>query len=403
MRFNALAFFPVFSCQLLSVIGALAQTTPASSLLPLTDNAQPPYMGIYEGCAGLGIKGNGLYAAWLHRTNVWGHDTLPFGTGSTWEHVSGKWQDWIYKPWSDWVQAASNRRMVISVPLLPGPADGTGPTTGAAAGKPVSLAEGATGAYNDYFRGLAQTLVAHHLGNSILRLGWEWNGNWYAWKVVTAADAHHFAAYWRQIVDTIRSVPGTQDLKFDWNVSNAFKTAYEPMEAYPGDGYVDYIGDDVYDETWVKSPEYPDGFYPLLPASTEAEIEARHDAAWSQAILSASDWGLAYWQKIADDHRKPLTLPEWGLIWRPAPNNRGGLDDPAFVQRMHDYIQDPAHHVYFASYFDYDGGAEGNSRIFARDGKPVPFPKSTDLYRSLFSLTDAGRPASAPAADSPPR
>jgi hypothetical protein len=380
------------ACGLICESAQAQSSVVASPLLPLTDNSQAPYLGVYEGCVGPGIKGNGLYAAWLNRTNVWGQDTIPFGEGGTWDHISGKWEDWFFKPWSDWVTAMPGRRMVISVPLLPGPATGSGPTQGTAAGTPVSLAQGATGAYNDYFRGLAETLVSHHLGNSILRLGWEWNGNWYAWKVLNADDAHHFAAYWRQIVDTMRSVPGTENLKFDWNPTSGFLTPYAPMEAYPGDAYVDYIGIDVYDQTWAKSPQYPDGFYPLPPAATETEIEARHEAAWNDSTLATSNFGLTYWQKLADDHHKPLTIPEWGLIQRPEPYNHGGLDDPYFIQQMYEYIQNPVHHVYFASYFDCDAGGDGNSRISEVNGKPVQFPKSMSLYKQLFSWHSTDQP-----------
>ncbi|GAT32677.1 glycosyl hydrolase family 26 [Terrimicrobium sacchariphilum] len=343
-------------------------------------------MGVYEGCVGPGIEGNERYALWLHRTNVWGHDTLPFGPESTWDHVSGKWQDWFYEPWSKWIQAAPGRRLVLSVPLLPGPPDGSGPRTGDGGGKPVSLVQGASGAYNEYFRELARTLVAGQLGNSILRLGWEWNGNWYAWKVLNSEDAHHFAAYWRQIVNTMRSVPGTENLTFDWNVTSGFPMAFDPMEAYPGNAFVDYIGIDVYDQTWMSSAKFPKGVYPPPPGAGEQEIAARHEAAWSQAIAAASAWGIDYWQAFADRHGKPLTIPEWGLIQRPEPNNRGGSDNPYFIQRMFEYIQDPDHHVYFASYFDFDAQSEGNSRISGVDSKPIAFPKSSQLYRALFEL-----------------
>ena len=134
----------------------------------------------------------------------------------------------------------------------------------------------------------------------------------------------------------------------------------------------------------------------LRRSATEAEIEARHKAAWAKGILPASEFGLAYWQKFADEHGKPLTIPEWGLIQRPDPNNRGGLDDPYYIRRMYEYIQSPNHHVYFASYFYFDAQADGNSRIFRPDSTPVQFPKSTALYRQLFSL-----PVSSPAQSSP--
>jgi len=363
----------------LALIGLLFIASPlladdASALLPVTDNKQMPYLGVYEAC--LGTQKTDAYAAWLHRTVIWGHDTIPFGNGSTWDHIAGTYDDWFYKPWAEWVHAMPGRRMVFSIPLLPGPPDRSGPTQGPGAGEAVSLADGAAGKYNAYFKGLAETLVRQGLGDSILRLGWEWNGNWYAWKVMTTDDAHNYGAYWRQIVSTIRSVPGTENLKFDWNVSNGFKTAYDGLEAYPGDDVVDYIGVDLYDSCW--------SLYPAPAGADEAALDALHRRVWSEYLLAASINGLAYWQKIADDHGKPMTFPEWGL--QKASNGHGGLDDPYFVQQTFNYIHDPAHHVYFASYFDAEAGSEGDFRITDIAGSPSPFPKASALMRQLFTV-----------------
>ena len=78
-----------------------------------------------------------------------------------------------------------------------------------------SLRQGASGAYDQHFRQLAADLVAKGQGNAILRLGWEFNGDWYPWKAET--DPAAFAEYWRRIHGVMRSVPGAQGLRFDWN------------------------------------------------------------------------------------------------------------------------------------------------------------------------------------------
>ena len=38
---------------------------------------------------------------------------------------------------------------------------------------------GAGGAYDSYYKTLAQNLVSSGEGSSIIRLGWEFNGDWY--------------------------------------------------------------------------------------------------------------------------------------------------------------------------------------------------------------------------------
>ena len=74
------------------------------------------------------------------------------------------------------------RRLILSVPLLPGPWDLTGPKEGPRAKQPVSLKAGAHGDYNAHFKALAENLVRYGLGDSVVRLGWEFNGGWYAWR-----------------------------------------------------------------------------------------------------------------------------------------------------------------------------------------------------------------------------
>lgn len=354
------------------VLGAplRAAPSPDPSPAPVHD---APFVGVYE--AGLGMAKTDAFAAWINRKVVWGHDTIPFGPGSTWNHIAGVYDEWFYKPWSEWVHALPGRRFVISVPLLPGPVNGSGPTEGPGAGEPVSLADGAAGKYDAYFKGLGETLVKYGLGDAVVRLGWEWNGNWYAWKVVTPEDAKNFAAYWRHAVLAMRSVPGAEGVKVVWNVTAGFKTGYDANQAWPGDDVVDYVGLDVYDTCWP--------LYPPPGDATAAQIETLHQRAWAEFTAPEASYGLAYWQKLADAHAKPLAIPEWGVIRRA--DGHGGGDNPYFVQRVFDYIQDPAHHVYFASYFDADGGGEGNSRISNVTGAPSPFPQSSELFKKLLS------------------
>jgi len=97
----------------------------------------------------------------------------------------------------------SGYRMIWAVQMLP--------DTGG-----VSLATGATGAYNSYFAILAENLVAAGMGDSMLRLGWEFNQSKFTWYA--AGQATSFVDYWRQIVTTMRAVPGAH-FTFVWNPS----------------------------------------------------------------------------------------------------------------------------------------------------------------------------------------
>ena len=87
------------------------------------------------------------------------------------------------------------------------------------------------------------------MGDSLLRIGWEFNQAKYRWYPV--GQAVSFVEYWRHIVDSMRSVPGAH-FRFIWNPSmgdNGQKDlAMGDLAAYyPGDTYVDLVGMDVYD------------------------------------------------------------------------------------------------------------------------------------------------------------
>ena len=116
-------------------------------------------------------------------------------------------------------------------------------------------------------------------------------------------------AYWRQIVTTMRAVPG-EKFKFLWNPNAPSPTIYTPTEAYPGNAYVDYVGTDVYDNFWGK---------PFTPA-----------AAWVHQLTE--QWGLDWLSAFAVEHDKPIAIPEWSDEYRTDGHGLG--DDPSFIDNM---------------------------------------------------------------------
>jgi hypothetical protein len=236
----------------------------------------------------------------------------------------------------------SGYRLVLGVPIIP-----------TSAGAPVgTLATGATGSYDNYFRTLAQSLVAKGEGNAILRLGWEFNGNWETWSVLNPTDAANYAEFFRQIVTTMRSV--SPHFQYVWNLSDGSGSASDLTAAYPGNAYVDYVGDDVYDESCAAVPS---------PA-----------AAWRSFLTAHA--GLNWVAAFAADHDKPLAIPEWGID--SGRNGAcGGLgDDPYFIDRMAAWLT--AHRAGFSIYFDFDA-PDGSHRL--QDGS---FPKSLAAFQQAF-------------------
>jgi hypothetical protein len=271
-------------------------------------------------------------------------DYLPASSG--WSGMDGAngSLSWLFS--QGW--EGSGYTLSLGVPIIP---------TNAANTPVGSLAAGATGAYNTYFVTLARTLVAAGEANADLRLGWEFDGNWYAWDALTPAAESNYARYFQQIVTTMRSVPG-EAFKFVWNpdasafVGQSVVSNYNVDLAYPGSAYVDYVGLDVYDQSWVA---------PLTPAN-----------AWTDTTLPA----LSAAQSFAASQGEPIAVSEWGVTIRPDGHGLG--DDPLYVNNMIAWMTNPTNGVACESYFDYNtlpSGGDTNAELTGGD-----FPNSLAAF-----------------------
>jgi hypothetical protein len=189
-----------------------------------------------------------------------------------------------------------------------------------------TLVAAAAGALNLNFYELGKLLVKDGLSNTIIELGREMNGSWYEWSEQRApsSEPDAFILAWRQIVTTMRSVPG-QHFKFLWT---PFMADASVAEAWPGSAYVDYIGTDLFD--WYGGPDstYPETQYGALD----------HEAKWRQ-ILNAEPGGLNWMAAFSRVTGKPVIIPEWGLDF----HTFGGHDDPLFITNMMAWMK--AHHA----------------------------------------------------------
>lgn len=241
--------------------------------------------------------------------------------------------------------------MVYGVAIIPTQSGGT-------------LAQGAAGAYDGYFRLMAQRLVAGGQGTAWLRLGWEFNGSWYPWSAASSPTT--FAAYYRRIVTVMRSVPGAS-FRYVWNPTIGAEQ-FPAEQAWPGDSYVDAIGLDLYDISWQ-----PDT-YPVPSGATETEVATRQQNAWSG--FRRQDHGLDFWTAYARTHNKPMALPEWGLV---PTSMHGGGDDAAFIAHVRRWVM--LHNVEFESYFDAVGDL-GDHRL-----ESGQYPAAQAAYASDFGAT----------------
>ena len=331
---------------------------PYQAPAPVTPPPPPPssqayrQLGVYKG--GFPASGNGAFTAF--QTQLLGGATVRISETFVGRSFSAiKTGDGIYPAWKSWLDQG-NRNMVHSVAMIPhyGP-DGTWATKkGTDAEVSAALANGAAGTYDSHWVAFAQNIVAAGLGSAIIRLGWEFNGGWYAWRA--GANPTAWVAYWKRIVDIIRTY--APNILIDWNASgstnsffirNGSGTNVGTLESvYPGNSYVDIIGVDMYDQH-----------------ASRTKVNA-----WNQVTSPA----LENWRVMAINKGKPLSIPEWGT-WS-AERNTVDADNDYYIKKMHEFIE--ANNVIYHMYFDVTAD-DGDHRITT----PTAFPQAAAAFKAL--------------------
>jgi hypothetical protein len=252
---------------------------------------------------------------------------------STWNDIVNP--AWLYDRW-----AGTPYTKVFGVAMVP-----EGDAT-------ATIAGCAQGSYNDKWRQFGTNIRARGLDDeSIIRLGWEFNGNWYKWS---AYDPTAWAQCWRNIVTSAESTAPA--LRWDWTTNRgAGQSLSDPTRAYPGDAFVDIIGVDSYDG-W--------------PGATT-------EATWQQHYAGA--YGLKFWSDFAKSRSKKLSVPEWGVFPGTAWAGNNGGDNPFYIAKMVDFFRSQGSSLAYEAYFNesapyYAGSLYG----------PVQAPRASAEYLSQY-------------------
>jgi Glycosyl hydrolase family 26 len=347
---------PALRCgrALLAAVASAALASSAEQVTtPVGEQDAQPRIGFWVGASPNSMD---ALSSWLNRPALWADASITYHAYASWEEIEQT--RWLGPDWGPWVAADAARRLVMVVPLLPG--------TGA------SWSEGATGAYDSHYAAVAASLVAKHLGTAILRLGGAFNKGGPG-GVRTRTEAADFMRTFQHAVTAMRAVAGADHLAYVWGGTDEV-TAYVVEDAYPGDGYVDFIGAEVMDRTLDPSA------YPYPTGATGSERLQRQIRAWEFTELAADHNGLAAWIALARAHGKPVAITQWGLY--ADHHNQCGYDNPYYIRRMHDIITDPANHVAFALYFNY----YHCSKISPTGSDGTNYPESSALFHELFAL-----------------
>jgi hypothetical protein len=305
---------------LVAVVAWLA--APAAGAAPALPTAP---LGVYLGPGCIGAGRLPAFEQWLGRRP---------------ERASDFFSD---HSWLELVKAAERSAlcwaptglpMSFGLPMLPRDKSGT-------------LAGGARGDYDKYYVQVAETLVRNGLGESVIRIGWEYNHAWFTWRA--AGEPQLWVAYWQRIVTAMRSVPGAK-FKFDW-CSGWSKGQIAPPEVYPGDDYVDIVGMDVYNGSW--NPHTP-------------------QQRWQ--IKLNGPYGLTWQKEFALAHGKQISFPEWGTGTRP--DGHGGGDDPYYIRKMAEWMA--AAPVAYHNYWNFTAP---DFNAILSDGSQ---PESEAMFLKLF-------------------
>ncbi|WP_406727485.1 glycosyl hydrolase [Streptomyces sp. GD-15H] len=207
--------------------------------------------------------------------------------GNHWSDIEG--DVGFLKAWAHWRNKKDDRMLVLNVPMQERNEEGV--SDGEVR---QLLRRGAAGEFDHHFRALAEQLVRLKVPDTVLVLGWEMNGATYTHRC--GPDPEAWKKYWNRIVTTMRAVPG-QKFRFDFAPSRG-RDAVPWTQCYPGDGTVDIVGMDSYDQ----------------PAGMPFDEQVKEP------------YGLQAHVDFAKAHGKPLSYPEWGLF-------RNG-DNPEYMRRM---------------------------------------------------------------------
>ena len=297
------------------------------------ESASAASLGVYQGSGCTGATALNNFVGWFGRKP---DQVLDFIASDSWQAMLDG-SNWVSGCWHN-----VNAEVVFSLPMLP---EGTD-----------TLADGAAGKFDDKFEQIAAVLIAKGYGDAVIRIGWEFNGDWYPWAA--AKDPINWVIYWRRIVTAMRGVEGAA-FRFDWCPALG-QQQIAANAVYPGDTYVDIIGQDVYNQSWSG-------------VSTAAD-------RWTELLMQP--YGLQWHRTFATTHSKPMSFPEWATGTRP--DGHGAGDDAYFIQQMASWIGQtaPLYHNYWDySAPDFDGKLSNGSKpkagaAFRQNFFPVPRPPS---------------------------
>ena len=255
------------------------------------------------------------------------------------------WQDIHDSDWHISTYQGFDGVLVYGLPMLPDSRDG-------------DFASIVAGDHDWVYEQVARDLRDAGRARTVVRIGWEANGDWFPWNT-TARTARGYIAAYRHIVAVLRSVLPDVVIDFDIACGTPLRGQQDRLDAlnllYPGDDAVDVVGCDTYD--WYDTRGFD-------------------DASWEAAIRPHNRVGIADVAEFARRHGKGLSIPEWGLA---APAEGGSGDNPFYLERMRSFFEANADILVLEGYFSEPATSIANSLW-----DPDQNPQSSQAYARLW-------------------
>jgi hypothetical protein len=281
-------------------------------------------LGLHAG-ADLQTEQYDRFGDWLGRKVLY---RVVFCDASQWDGIA---HPYFLDASARWFRSDPARWEVLSVPLLPESDRG-------------NFAAVISGAHDADFRALGTELEKRGLSSrAVIRLGWEFNGDWFPWSAVK--DPAGYRAAFRRAARAMReTAPG---LKIEWCANRGSSGGMRWTDAYPGDDAVDIISMDVYDQ---------------------------FNAGWDG--IRGGDAGLDALRAFAKSRHKPEAYPEWGC----STDAHGHGDNADFVEHMAAWFTGGSRVVYQGYWNTAAGGPDA---VLHGEGAGK-VPRAAAAYERLF-------------------
>ena len=123
----------------------------------------------------------------------------------------------------------------------------------------ATIANVNAGTHDDCFTAVATYLAGYDF-RIMLRMWWEFDGNWMVWQVASGQEAN-FVTAWQRVVGLFQAA-GADNVGFWWAPTSWFNRTISSA-CYPGDAYVDWVGADGYNQADDTSGFYCGGNHPV--------------------------------------------------------------------------------------------------------------------------------------------